>query len=183
MCLDDQILNTYLDGELVEPWKTQVEEHLKYCTACSSRFRQLQAVHEMVCSSRLSDEKIDAAQEKILAFMENKYLHKEKKVKFLHRDFTMKTPTIIGIAAAFVLIFIGAFTIQSPSLNDSNVLIPQVVDTQSGNVTQVSSIDSLTTDQILSNLSLEEILSYLDSKGFEVDLKVKSVNPIGESTD
>ncbi|MGD8113841.1 MAG: anti-sigma factor family protein, partial [Sphaerochaetaceae bacterium] len=54
MCLDDQILNTYLDGELVEPWKTQVEEHLKYCTACSSRFRQLQAVHEMVCSSRLS---------------------------------------------------------------------------------------------------------------------------------
>jgi hypothetical protein len=183
MCLDDQILNTYLDGELVEPWKTQVEEHLKYCNACSTRYQQLEAVHSMVSSSRLSDTKIDAAQEKIFSFMENKYLKKEKKVKLLHRDFHVKTPTIIGIAAAFVLIFIGALAIKSPALGDSNVLIPQVVGSQNGAITQVSSIEDLTTNQILSSLSLEEILAYLDAKGYEVDLKVKSVNPIGDSTD
>jgi hypothetical protein len=113
--------------------------------------------------------------------MENKYLKKEKKVKLLHGDFRVKTPTIIGIAAAFVLIFIGALAIKSPALGDSNVLIPQVIENQNGTVTQVKSIDSLTTNQILSSLSLEEILSYLDSKGYEVDLKVKSVNPIGDA--
>lgn len=46
MCLDDQILNTYLDGELGEPWKTQVIEHLNYCVACNTRLEQLKRLRE-----------------------------------------------------------------------------------------------------------------------------------------
>ena len=181
MCLDDQILNTYLDGELVEPWKTQVEEHLKYCNACNSRYEQLKAVHTMLYSSRLSDEKVENAGNKIYTFMENKYLKKENKVKFFSRDFHLKTPALLGFAAAFVLIFIGALAIKSPTLNESNVLIPTVINSESGSVTQVRTTENLAASQILSNLSLEEILSYLDAKGYEVDLKVKSVTPIGET--
>ncbi len=180
MCLDDQILNTYLDDELVEPWKTQVEEHLKYCSACNTRYEQLKAVHTMLHSSRLGDDKIDAAGSKILTFMENNYLKKDNKVKFLSRDFHLKTPALLGFAAAFVLIFIGALAIKSPTLNESNVLIPSVISSDSGSVTQVRATENLGASQILSNLSLEEILAYLDAKGYEVDLKVKSVTPIGE---
>lgn len=182
MCLDDQILNTYLDNELVEPWKTQVEEHLKYCSACNTRFEQLKAVHTMLVSSRLTEEKVEAAGNKIYTFMENKYLKKEHKVKFLSRDFHLKTPALLGFAAAFVLIFIGALAIRTPSLNESNVLIPTVMSSESGSVTQVRATENLAASQILANLSLEEILSYLDAKGYEVDLKVKSVTPIGDDT-
>ena len=31
MCIDSQMLSAYLDGELPEPYRTQVEEHLEHC--------------------------------------------------------------------------------------------------------------------------------------------------------
>ncbi len=182
MCLDDQILNTYLDDELVEPWKTQVIEHLKYCSACNSRYEQLKAVHTMVSSSRLKDEEVDESKDKIYAFLENKYLKKEKKIKFLNRDFRVKSSAVIGVAAAFVLMFVGALTLNSPTLKDENVIIPQVVEAQGQGATQVRATENLAASQILSNLSLEEILSYLDSKGYEVDLTLKSVTVLGDGT-
>ncbi|MBN2860699.1 MAG: zf-HC2 domain-containing protein [Sphaerochaetaceae bacterium] len=182
MCLDDQILNTYLDDELVEPWKTQVIEHLKYCSACSTRYEQLKAVHTMVSTSRLKDEQVDASKDKIYAYLENRYLKKEKKIKFLHRDFRVKTSAVIGVAAAFVLMFVGALTLNSPTLNEENVIIPQVVDSQGQGAMQVRATENLAASQVLSNLSLEEILSYLDQKGYEVDLKLKSVTVLGDDT-
>ncbi len=181
MCLDDQILNTYLDGELVEPWKTQVIEHLKYCSACSSRYQQLKAVHTMVSSSRLNEEEVAESKQKIYAYLENRYLKKEKKIKFLHRDFRVKSSAVIGVAAAFVLMFIGALTLNSPTLNEDNVIIPQVVEAQDQGAMQVRATENLGASQILSNLSLDEILRYLDSKGYEVDLKVKSLTVLGDS--
>ncbi len=183
MCLDDQILNTYLDGELVEPWKTQVIEHLKYCSACSSRYEQLKAVHSMVSSSRLTDDQVDQSKDKIYTYLENRYLKKEKKIKFLHRDFRVKSSAVIGVAAAFVLMFVGALTLNSPTLAEENLIIPQVVDAQDEGMMQVRATENLAASQVLSNLSLEEILSYLDSKGYEVDLKLKSVTVLGDNAD
>ena len=34
MCIDLQMLSAYMDGELKEPYRTQVKEHLDHCVAC-----------------------------------------------------------------------------------------------------------------------------------------------------
>ncbi|NLA92443.1 MAG: hypothetical protein GX842_03240 [Spirochaetales bacterium] len=177
MCLDDQILNTYLDGELVEPWRTQVEEHLTYCNACKSRFEQLQSLHVLVSSSRLEEKEIEPHADKVLQFIENNYISKRKK-GFFNRDFRIKTPTILAVAAAFIVIFVGALLISPKGASPADQLIPRVNVAEEGRVVQVKATDGLTAAQILDNFSLEEILKYLDSRGYEVDLRLKGVIPI-----
>ena len=57
-----------------------------------------------------------------------------------------------------------------------------MVDSQGQGAMQVRATENLAASQVLSNLSLEEILSYLDQKGYEVDLKLKSVTVLGDDT-
>ncbi|MFA5468312.1 MAG: hypothetical protein WC224_04550 [Sphaerochaetaceae bacterium] len=177
MCLDDQILNTHLDNELVEPWKTQVEEHLTYCKACRSRYEQLKSLHLLVRSSRLEDEAIEPRAEKVLQFIENNYISNKKR-GFLNRDFRIKGPTLLTVAAAFVIIFIGALFINPQGHGPADQLIPRLESGNEGRVVQVKATDGLTAAQILENFTLEEILKYLDSRGYNVDLRVKGVVPI-----
>ena len=61
MCVDDELLNTYLDDELQEPWKTQVQEHLSYCNACRQRLEQLRSLHQTLYDARLRDSDIKSS--------------------------------------------------------------------------------------------------------------------------
>ncbi|MGI6440230.1 MAG: anti-sigma factor family protein [Sphaerochaetaceae bacterium] len=173
-------MNTYLDGELTEPWKTQVEEHLRYCTACQSRSQQLSSLHHVVSQSRLEDDEIEKRQDRVLEFMEKNYLSKGGKVGFFHRDFKIKTPTLLVAAAAFVVFFVGALILGPGTKMTENDLIPSVVVPSEGQVVQVRSTEALAASQVLENFTLEEILMYLDSRGYEVDLSLKGIKPVGE---
>ena len=44
MCIDSQMLSAYLDGELPEPYRTQVEEHLEHCAACRKHLEDMKAL-------------------------------------------------------------------------------------------------------------------------------------------
>lgn len=180
MCLDDQILNTYLDGELTEPWKTQVEEHLNYCNACKTRFEQLRSLHTVVSGARLEEQEIAPHQNKVYQFIENNYMAKKTKVGFLHRDFRVKTPTLLMAAAAFVFVLVGALLVGPGNTSESNQLIPRVLPASEGSVVQVRATEGLAAAQVLENFPLEDILKYLDSRGYEVDLRVKGIQPMGE---
>jgi len=179
MCLDDQILNTYLDGELSEPWKTQVEEHLNYCAACKRRFEQLRTLHKVVSESRLEEQEIAPRRDKVLQFIEKNYMEKKNSVGFLHRDFRVKTPTLLMAAAAFIVVLVGALVLSPTPHPESDGLIPRVVPTE-GAVVQVRATEGLAASQVLDNYPLEEILKYLDSRGYEVDLRVKEIQPMGD---
>ncbi|MGI6466305.1 MAG: anti-sigma factor family protein [Sphaerochaetaceae bacterium] len=180
MCLDDQILNTYLDGELTEPWKTQVEEHLSYCTACKKRHEQLDQIHHLVSQSKLEDDQIESHKERVLQYIEKNVIGDEKKVSFWHRDFKLKTPILLSTAAAFVFILVGALFIGRGIQQDSNQIIPTLLPSSEGSVVQVKATDALAADQILENFTLEEILKYLDSKGYDVDLKLRTIKSFSE---
>jgi len=180
MCLDDQILNTYLDGELTEPWKTQVEEHLNYCVACKTRFGQLRTLHAVVSGSRLEEQEIAPHKEKVFQFIEKNYMEKKNKIGFLHKDFRIKTPMLLSAAAAFVFVLVGALLIGPSTQAEPNGLIPRVVPATEGSVVQVRATEGLAASQVLENYPLEEILKYLDSRGYEVDLRVKGIQPMGE---
>ena len=178
MCLDDQILNTYLDGELAEPWKTQVEEHLNYCVACKTRYQQLRSLHAVVAGSRLGEQEIAPHKDKVFQFIEKNYMAKKNKVGFLHRDFRVKTPTLLVAAAAFVFVLVGALLINPGNAGQQDELIPRVLPANEGSVVQVRATEGLAAAQVLENFPLEEILKYLDSRGYEVDLRLKGIQPM-----
>jgi hypothetical protein len=69
--------------------------------------------------------------------------------------------------------------------SQSGELIPRVPSSTEGTLVQVRATEGLAAAQVLENFPLEEILKYLDSRGYEVDLRLKTIVPIsdeGETT-
>ena len=181
MCLDDQILNTYLDGELTEPWKSQVEEHLSYCSSCRTRYQNLLSIKGAMKNAELSDEEIQPRMDRVLSMIEKNYLSKNKgKQSFLRRTFKLTAPQLLGVAAAFVVVFVGSWAVFGGNgRNDNAIPLPDVsTSIDATNITPTRSSDNSTTSKSLENYSLDEILKNLDARGYDVELKVKSIQPI-----
>lgn len=181
MCLDDQILNTYLDGELTEPWKSQVEEHLSYCSSCRTRYQNLMKVSAAVKSAELSDEEIQPRKDRVLSMIEKNYLSKGKgKKSFLHKTFKLTAPQMVGVAAAFVVVFVGSWAVfGNNSASDNQILLPDVTTTiDLNNITQTRSTDNAATSKSLENYSVDEILKNLDARGYDVEVRLKSIQPL-----
>lgn len=180
MCLDDQILNTYLDGELAEPWKSQVEEHLSYCTSCRTRYQNLISLSNAVKGSALTAEEIEPHQDRVLSMIEKNYLSKKSKRSFLHRQFKVSAPQLVGVAAAFVVVFVGSWAMFGHSgSKDNPILLPDVsTSIDLNNITQTRSSDNAATSKSLENYSLDDILKNLDARGYDVDIRLKSIQPL-----
>lgn len=184
MCIDDQMLNTYLDGELAEPWRTQVEEHLSYCQVCKSRFDSLAKVKKTVQTSGLTDGEISDSKAKVLRFLEQNYLEKKQKVTFMKKRVSISAPAFVAFAAAFVIVFVGAlFVAGGNGKSVSEQLVPgRLVSLDERNVTQVRATDNSTTGKALESYSLEDILKNLDARGYDVDIRLKGIVPIDETS-
>ena len=181
MCLDDQILNTYLDGELTEPWKSQVEEHLSYCPSCRTRYQNLLSIKGAMKSSELSEEEIQPRMDRVLTMIEKNYLSKKRgKQSFLRRTFKLTAPQLIGVAAAFVVVFVGSWAVFGGNGSSDNAIPLPDVNTSIDltNITQTRSSDNATTSKSLENYSLDEILKNLDARGYDVDIRLKSIQPL-----
>ena len=181
MCLDDQILNTYLDGELTEPWKSQVEEHLSYCSSCRTRYQNLLSIKGAMKNAELSDEEIQPRKDRVLSMIEKNYLSKNKgKQSFLRRTLKLTVPQLIGVAAAFVVVFVGSWAVFGGNGGSNNAIpLPDVsTSIDATNITPTRSSDNSTTSKSLENYSLDEILKNLDARGYDVELKVKSIQPL-----
>ena len=48
MCIDLQMLSAYMDGELKEPYRTQVKEHLEHCAACRNLLENMKKLDEKI---------------------------------------------------------------------------------------------------------------------------------------
>lgn len=84
-------------------------------------------------------------------------------------------PALLTSAAAFVIVFIGAFVLFGSNSKQTEQILPGVAaPVDSANVRQVSEVKPKTLD----DYSLEQIVQYLDSKGYAVKLEVKAVEPI-----
>lgn len=178
MCLDDQILNTYLDGELDEPWKSQVEEHLSYCTGCKIRYNSLKKLRDTVKTAALTQEEIQPHQDRVLAVLEKNYLNKPAKKKFMGKEIKFTVPQFMGVAAAFVIVFAGALSLFGNRAS-SSIPLPDVSSPINlENITPVKATESVSSAKTLDDYTLDEILKYLDGKGYSVDIHLKSIQPI-----
>lgn len=177
MCLDDQILSCYVDGELEEPWKSQVEEHLVWCNSCSKRLEELKSLHKIVNDAVLSDNVIDNSKERVSIFLEKNVLHKKsisikQKISNFFRN-RIVVPALSVCVTFCVCLFI--FNQKEPSKIMSPI-VPSAVNME--NIVPVRASDNYSTSQSLKNYSLEEIIKYLDSCGYDVSIKLKVIEPI-----
>jgi len=178
MCVDDQILSSYIDGELSDPWKAQIEEHLEWCDACRLRYNAIRGLHEKVEESVISDDSIGLSQNRVMRYLNANVLNKEKHtwLQKLHKIVSKKILLPICSAAVtfcFCLIFLN----PSGKVND----LPVVTESPSliiDNIVPVRLSDNYTTSQSIENYSLEEIIRYLDESGYDVTIRSKSIQPI-----
>ena len=98
MCLDDQVLSTYIDGELAEPWKTQVEEHLLHCSGCKSRYNQLVDLGKDIKSARLREEEYVVQRERIWQYLEKNCVALVKE-RFIEKRLSFRAPVLVVAAA------------------------------------------------------------------------------------
>lgn len=176
MCLDDQILSTYIDGELEEPWKSQVEEHLDYCSACKERYESLQKLKEKIKDSVLTQDEITSRKERVEQLLDKNYLNKKHKPnRFIRLPLKWFG---IGTAAAFVLIFAGSFVLGRNKNTSSVIPVPDIYSVDIENITPVRATDNNTTSRTLESYSLDEILKNLDARGYDIEIRLKDIQPI-----
>lgn len=176
MCLDDALLNSYLDDELLEPWKTQVEEHLSYCNGCQMRLEQLKELNDTLKSATIGDDEITIRADRVMSFFEKNRFDNSKKQNIFRRKIQLNlVPALITSAAAFVVVFIGSFVLFGTNNQQTSAILPEVMlPIESSQVQQVSSKQNTS----LEDFSLSEIIHYLDSQGYAVTLEVKTVDPL-----
>ena len=171
MCIDDQMLSSYLDGELREPYLSQVKEHLDYCQACRERLEDFRSLSEDIRAMKLSDSILSRNKDKIFSHREEKYFLSEGKKSFFRRRIEMSLPSLITAAAAVVFIFVGGFMFFGSNPAQTEQILPSFsVHADSQNVQFVSQRTNS-----LDQYSLEEILEYLDSKGYDVDISLRGM--------
>lgn len=179
MCIDDQLLSSYLDGELQEPFRSQVEEHIGYCQACAERLEEMRRQSASLKDAAFGREALEGNKDKIWSKLDSKFFSEDGKRSRFRRKVELSLPGFITAAAAVVFIFVGSFILFGSSDQQTDELLPSFsVHADAGNVQFVSQkADSL------DNYTLEEILSYLDSKGYDVDISIKGLSPIEEPQD
>lgn len=180
MCVDDQILSAYIDGELSEPWKTQIEEHLEWCEACKKRLADLKEVHDVVNNAVLDDSSIGLSQNRVMRYLNANVLNKEKHtwLQKLHKIVSKKVLLPICSAALTFCFCLIIFT--SPEKVTEITHVDNVPSLSIENITPVRLTDNYTTSETLDKYSLDEILKYLDEKGYDVSISVKSIKPLND---
>lgn len=174
MCIDLQMLSAYMDGELKEPYRTQVEEHLAHCGACRNLLENMKALDEKIQKDTFSSDDLDRNKDAIFKKLDNKFFGKGKNISFFRRKIQMSVPAAITAAAAAVFIFVGGFALFGPNTKDTNDILPSfTVNAESENVRLVSAGKTS-----LDDYTLEEILQYLDAKGYQVDISIKGLQAL-----
>ena len=174
MCIDLQMLSAYMDGELKEPYRTQVEEHLEHCAACRNLLEGMRALDKKLEKDTFSPDELNRNKDAIFKKLDSKFFLEGRKVSFFRRKIQMSVPAAITAAAAAVFIFVGGFALFGSNTKETNDILPSfAVNAESENVRLVSQGKTS-----LEDYTLEEILQYLDSKGYQVDISIKGLQPL-----
>lgn len=178
MCPDEKLLSEYLDGELKEPWLSQVLEHINYCHICRHQLENLKAIKESTEKAVLDECKIEEAKERTYNYID-KNLFNKKKQSLWRKILNITKKKVFWPILSSVVTFCFCLIILNPGSRKSNIIpypdVPAILELD--NIIPVRTTDNYTTAETLKNYSLEEILQYLNNLGYEVTLKNKEIIP------
>ena len=122
MCPDREIISTYLDGELLSPWKEKMEAHFESCPNCQAilaKYSQLRG-----CFQDLTQKNVEAARERVWAklnnpdFVEVKFQNPIRRggrfTSLWRKNIILPLP---AAAAAVIIIFVAFFALMGVERN------------------------------------------------------------------
>ena len=90
MCIDLQMLSAYMDGELKEPYRTQVKEHLEHCAACKNLLEDMKKLDEKIQKDVFLEEELNRNKDAIYKKLDAKCFGEGRQVSFFRRKIQMR---------------------------------------------------------------------------------------------
>ncbi|MCL2705940.1 MAG: zf-HC2 domain-containing protein [Spirochaetaceae bacterium] len=103
MCPDKEILSAFIDNELEDKIKEDVQNHIAVCKKCALELESFKYLHTF-CYDELTLDQIKNAEEKVWQKISHAIKPKPKKLNIWHRRIAIPIP----VMAAAVLIFVSA---------------------------------------------------------------------------
>lgn len=180
MHLDDQIISSYLDNEVLSPWKEQLEEHVQWCPACQKQLEEARHLKTVIDNAVLPQENIKASQTRVLSYIEKNILRKKRasfRAIIAKPAFKKVFWPVLSAAVTFCFCLIIFSPEQSPNLIQKT---PENISLSIESITPVRASDNYTTGKSLNDYSLEDIIRYLDKAGYDVSISTKGIKPLTE---
>ncbi len=105
-------------------------------------------------------------------------------MSFFQKKLNVGIPALLTSAAAFVVVFVGAFVLFGTNARQTAEILPEVSPlVNQGNIVQVRATDNAGSSRTLDDYSLEEIMTFLNTKGYDVDvtLRARDIVPLDDA--
>ncbi|MDZ7795187.1 MAG: zf-HC2 domain-containing protein [Spirochaetia bacterium] len=174
MCYDEQVISTYVDGELEEPLHREVQKHLESCAYCRSTQAEYRSVKELflaVSNSPLHDT-IAGPQAKARVWQQvQRKTRRETAQNFWHRQIQVPLPLAAGVMAAVaVLVFTLIFSPFSSGIFSSDQSGAPLALRDDNNIPEVSTNYPASKNSMP---ELEQLLRFLSDQGAAVEVKIQ----------
>jgi len=120
MCPDGELLSAWYDREVPEPWRSQIDEHIKDCATCSQIVAQMTSVHSHLENDelmmQLSGEMADIDQRVIRSVSVRGRSYRP----VWTRSVLVPMPAVAGLVIVFVAGMFGMGTLLSRGSNPAN---------------------------------------------------------------
>jgi hypothetical protein len=126
MCLDQEILSAYLDGEVMSHWKAKIEGHLAWCETCRMNLARLERTRRLLMAETPGD--MQGPMERVRRRLLAESIRQPVLPPIWRRIVAVPMPVIAG-AAALVLLLAASLTF---SLLRSNVGLVRITKAPSG---------------------------------------------------
>lgn len=120
MCINDQVLSAYVDGELGEVQQSGIKEHLDMCAACRKRVYTLNAVSNHIKKSGIDVDQFIAER------VWTRLLHStstSKDLDFWHRGFTIAPSLMVSLSFMFLAVIGTGLLLLIPDRQNTNYII------------------------------------------------------------
>ena len=163
MCPDEETLSAYLDGEVEEPFKSKITEHVKACVRCSGKLESLQRIKSILLEENDPEyiESMENVKRRIqISVVADNYFFGRLN-SFWKRKVALPVPLAV---AAIVLFFIFGFFLISNIADNSGIHLMKIRTEPSG-VTEV---------QVAAPIEdLEQLLKFIDNSNFKKEVIIK----------
>jgi anti-sigma factor RsiW len=126
MCLDNELISAYMDGEVPQPWNDKIRNHLADCPECrdkAERYRQVDALISR--SNQISEHQVAASKSCVKERIQEQlsYTNRERKSVW---NKTVSVPIPLAAAAVILMLMLAGFLTligvsgtQTPHLGDN----------------------------------------------------------------
>lgn len=170
MCVDDQILSSYVDGELDAHWKEKVEAHIAQCEQCRLRVSRFQKLSADLSAAELRPEAIDGIERRVAARLEHLLLPGSER-GFWNRRFSIPAP--VAMAALFCLVFLSGFVFIRGIMPSGTGETGMPIADEKAYSQGLETLTSSPAPSMSENPNVQQIFDLLENSGGSIEVRIE----------